>query len=112
MSEKPWFGKRCASCDAPLNYAQASRGLIPGLCGKCTDEAKRSLRDELRRELANDKAVVVSGGGGGRSGGGGLGLGLAVGLVLGAGACVGAAAFAPGPWQSVVSAVAPASPKK
>lgn len=102
--EKPWFGKRCAKCDSPLNYAQAAKALVPGLCGKCVDEVRR----EIKREMANEGAVVVSGKGGGSAGGGKLFGGIVVGLVLGLGGGVACAAFAPEAWGKVVGSVAPA----
>lgn len=44
--EKPWFGKRCKRCDAPINYAFKS--VIEGWCGKCTDEVRNVFVRELR----------------------------------------------------------------
>ena len=105
--EKPWFGKRCAKCDSPLNYAQAAKALVPGLCGKCVDEVRR----EIKREMANEGAVVLSGRGGG-SGGGKLFAGIVVGLLLGIAGAVACAAFAPDAWGRVVGAIAPAAPPK
>jgi hypothetical protein len=43
-----WFGKTCVKCEAPINYAQAAKGVIPGLCGKCTDEVRRQILAERR----------------------------------------------------------------
>jgi hypothetical protein len=106
--EKPWFGKRCARCDSPLNYAQAAKALVPGLCGKCVDEVRR----EIKRELVNEGAVVISGRGGGAGGAGKLFVGIVVGLLLGIAGAVACAAFAPDAWSRAVGAVAPAAPPK
>lgn len=43
-----WFGKTCSKCEAPINYAQAAKGAIPGLCGKCTDDVRRQILAERR----------------------------------------------------------------
>lgn len=104
--EKPWFGKRCARCEAAINYAQAAKGVIPGLCGKCTDETRRLLREELRREIASENPVVLARGARGAGGGGGkLVAGIVTGLLLGLGAGVATAAYAPEHWGKLVSAL-------
>ena len=100
---KPWFGKKCANCDAPINYAY--KGHVIGWCGKCTDHLRNLFKDDLRRELEKEQKGAGSAGSGG--GGGTLVVGLVLGLVLGLGGGVGAAAFAPATWEKLVGAVAP-----
>lgn len=48
-AEKPWFGKRCNQCDAPINYAY--KGIVEGFCGKCTDEIRKKFKIDLREEI-------------------------------------------------------------
>jgi len=103
--EKPWFGKRCGKCNAPINYAY--KGAIQGWCGKCTDEVRHIFKQDLARELAHDGGNEAAPSGGGMK----LALGLVLGLVLGSGASVGAAAFAPDLWAKLVSAIAPPARK-
>lgn len=42
-----WYGKTCIKCEAPVNYAQAKAGLMPGYCGRCTDEVRRAVEAEV-----------------------------------------------------------------
>ncbi len=44
-----WYGKTCIKCEAPINYAQAKAGLMPGYCGRCTDEVRRAVEAEVGR---------------------------------------------------------------
>ena len=101
---KPWFGKKCANCDAPINYAY--KGHVIGWCGKCTDQLRGLFRDDLRKELETERKA--SGGGGGGGGGGGkLVLGLLLGAALGFGGAVGVAAYVPETWNKIAGAVKP-----
>lgn len=111
MSEqeaKPWFGKKCANCDAPINYAY--KGHVIGWCGKCTDQLRNLFKDDLRRELEKELAAGGSGGSA-RGGKGGVLVGLVLGAALGVGGGVALAAFQPETWSKVVGAVAPRSGK-
>jgi hypothetical protein len=104
QEKKPWYGKTCARCDAPINYAQAKKGAIPGYCGKCTDEVRR-------------KILLESGGGGGgaaqasepvparRGVGARVAGGIIAGIFLGFAAAVALAAFAPGKFAPAVEAL-------
>ena len=47
--KEPWYGKTCVKCDAPINYAFAAKGPLPGYCGKCTDEARRLFQGEVQQ---------------------------------------------------------------
>jgi hypothetical protein len=100
--EKPWFGKRCAKCNAPINYAY--KGAINGWCGKCTDEVRQIFKDDLARELARESGQPAAP----RGGGGKLVLGIVLGLLVGFGAAVATAGFASEPWGRLVGALAPA----
>ncbi len=104
---KPWFGKKCANCDAPINYAY--KGHVIGWCGKCTDQLRNLFKDDLRREieheLAGKRGGGVAGGGGGK-----LVLGLLFGLILGFGGAAFMAVYSADTWQKV-EGVLP-SPKK
>jgi hypothetical protein len=103
QEQKPWFGKKCANCDAPINYAY--KGHVIGWCGKCTDQLRGLFRDDLRKEL--EKELQSKGPGGGGGGGAKLVVGLVLGLALGFGGAVGVAAFAADNWSKIVGAVAP-----
>lgn len=89
--KQPWYGKTCARCDAPLNYAQAAKGVLPGYCGRCTDAVRRMFQEEVERKdpslriLVRERTVVERG----------LGvlLWLIVGLLLGVGGSLALAAF-------------------
>ncbi len=100
---KPWYGKTCAKCDAPLNYAQAAKGMIPGLCGKCTDEVRRRIVAEARggREGRPEADSVPREP---RLRAGPLLAAIAIGLLLGFAAAVAAAAFAPERFAPIVDA--------
>lgn len=45
------FRAECGQCGARINYAFARRAAIPGLCGRCHDRIRRSMRDELTLEI-------------------------------------------------------------
>ena len=93
---KPWFGKKCANCDAPINYAY--KGHVIGWCGKCTDQLRNLFKDDLRHEI--EREIAGKRGGGGVGGGGGkLVLGLLLGAVLGFGGAVGMAVYAADTWH-------------
>src|SRR5262245_10672666 len=79
-----WFGKTCAKCEAPLNYAQAAKGAIPGLCGKCTDEVRRRILGEARQPSGRFRRAEGFDDGGGR--GAPFALGLVAGLIIAAAA--------------------------
>jgi hypothetical protein len=108
--EKPWFGKRCTKCNAPINYAY--KGVIEGWCGKCTDELRRSFREDLRREILAERPSRRLLKVGPQTGGGNLVLGLVVGLVLGVAASVGAAVYSPELWKSIVTTFVGAGGKR
>ena len=97
---QPWFGKKCANCDAPINYAY--KGHVIGWCGKCTDQLRGMFRDDLRKELereiqaASDEAAI-----GGRRGR--FVLGLVVGAIVGFGGAVATCVFAPDAWGKVTN---------
>jgi hypothetical protein len=104
---KPWFGKKCANCDAPINYAY--KGHVIGWCGKCTDQLRNLFKDDLRREIERE----LQGKRGGGVVGGGVGklvLGILLGLILGFGGAVGMAVYAADTWQKVEGVLPP--PKK
>jgi hypothetical protein len=105
---KPWFGKKCANCDAPINYAY--KGHVLGWCGKCTDQLRNLFKDDLRHDIERE---LASKGGAGRGGGGAgkLFAGLVLGLVLGFGGAVATAVYAPETWRKVEDVLVPAKSK-
>jgi len=90
---QPWYGKTCARCGAPINYAYAKSGPLPGYCGKCTDEVRRALFGEARAERDVQAIAVAEASSPGRP----LRLLAAVlaGAILGAAATLAVAAFLP-----------------
>jgi hypothetical protein len=56
--EKPWHGKRCSRCDAPIRYNYKAD--IEGWCGKCTDEIRKKFYEDFeRRGTGGEPEVVV-----------------------------------------------------
>jgi hypothetical protein len=98
---KPWYGKTCLRCEAPINYAYAAKGPLPGYCGRCTDEVRRVLFSEAKAEIEKQAAGHPgrarprgdAGGAGGR--GGAIFIGLVVGVILGLAAAIVVGALAP-----------------